>query len=63
MRATTLGKGADWIARAAENVTLKRMLDEEEVASLAIYMVGNRSGLLTGPLVDFEQIVIGSCPL
>ena len=48
MQGRTLGKGEDWAVRAAEGLPLKRMLSDDEVAGLAIYMLSDSSGLLTG---------------
>jgi NAD(P)-dependent dehydrogenase (short-subunit alcohol dehydrogenase family) len=60
MQGQILGGGADWLDRAAQSMPLKRLLSEDEVASLAIYMLSDTAGLLTGTLVDLEQYVLGA---
>lgn len=60
MQGDILNKGQDWLENAAASMPLKRLLSEDEVASLAIYMLSDASGLLTGSLVDLEQTVIGA---
>ncbi|MDB5530407.1 MAG: family oxidoreductase [Devosia sp.] len=60
MQSATLGKGADWAARAAANMPLGRMLADDEVAQLALFMLSDSAGLMTGALVDLEQSVVGA---
>lgn len=60
MQAWTLGKGEDWAAKAGSNRPLGRLLDPEEVARLAIYLLSDLSGLQTGTSVDLEQWVVGA---
>lgn len=60
MQANTLGKGDDWAAKAASNRPLGRLLEVDEVARLAIYLLSDLSGLQTGTSVDLEQSVVGA---
>jgi NAD(P)-dependent dehydrogenase (short-subunit alcohol dehydrogenase family) len=60
MQGVTLGKGNDWAAQAAAGMPLGRMLTDDEVAQLALFMLSDASGLMTGTLVDLEQTVLGA---
>jgi NAD(P)-dependent dehydrogenase (short-subunit alcohol dehydrogenase family) len=60
MQATTLGKGADWAEKAAASLPFGRLLQPEEVANLAVFMLSEASGVMTGALVDQEQWVVGA---
>lgn len=60
MQAETLGKGAGWSAEAAAKMPLGRLLEAEEVARLAVYLLSELSGLQTGTLIDLEQRVVGA---
>jgi NAD(P)-dependent dehydrogenase (short-subunit alcohol dehydrogenase family) len=60
MQGVTLGKGADWAAQVAASMPLGRMLADDEVAQLALFMLSGSSGLMTGTLVDLEQSVVGA---
>ncbi|PWE53109.1 short-chain dehydrogenase [Metarhizobium album] len=60
MQSELLGKGADWQAHAAAGMPLKRMLTVDEVAQLALFLLSDLSGLLTGAIVDLEQAVVGA---
>lgn len=62
MQGVTLGKGADWATAVAANLPLGRMLTDDEVARLAVFMLSDSAGLMTGTLVDLEQTVIGAPP-
>ncbi|MET3898065.1 NAD(P)-dependent dehydrogenase (short-subunit alcohol dehydrogenase family) [Devosia sp. UYZn731] len=62
MQGVTLGKGADWAVQVAANMPLGRMLTDDEVAQLALFMLSPSSGLMTGALVDLEQTVVGAPP-
>jgi NAD(P)-dependent dehydrogenase (short-subunit alcohol dehydrogenase family) len=60
MQARTLGKGTDWASLAAQSQPLGRLLDESEVAQLALFLLSDQAGLLTGALIDLEQTVLGA---
>ena len=60
MQAETLGKGADWAAAVAAGMPLKRLLSVDEVARLAVFLLSDASGLMTGALIDMEQKVVGA---
>lgn len=60
MQGEILGKGPDWREAAAKDLPLKRFIDAEEAARLALFMLSDASGPMTGALVDFEQQVMGT---
>lgn len=62
MQAETLGRGEDWVKQAASQLPLGRLLTMDEVAQLAIFLLSDASGLMTGALIDLEQSVLGAPP-
>lgn len=60
MQAETLGKGADWATLVAASMPLGRLLSDDEVARLTLFLLSAQSGLMTGALIDLEQAVIGA---
>lgn len=60
MQASRLGRGEGWEAEAAARMPLGRLLEAEEVARLATFLLSDASGLLTGTLIDLEQRVTGA---
>jgi NAD(P)-dependent dehydrogenase (short-subunit alcohol dehydrogenase family) len=60
MQAETLGQGADWETNAAIGLPLGRLLSSEEVAQLAVFLLSDASGLMTGTSIDLEQKVVGA---
>jgi NAD(P)-dependent dehydrogenase (short-subunit alcohol dehydrogenase family) len=62
MQGETLGKGPGWLEEAASAMPLGRLLTMEEVARLAIFLLSESSGLMTGALIDMEQSVLGAPP-
>jgi NAD(P)-dependent dehydrogenase (short-subunit alcohol dehydrogenase family) len=60
MQADVLGRGPDWIAEAEAGLPFGRMVAVEEVANLAVFLLSEASGPMTGALVDQEQWVVGA---
>lgn len=60
MQAETLGKGDDWLAAVAQTMPLGRLLEVDEVARLAVFLLSDAAGLMTGALIDLEQSVVGA---
>ena len=60
MQAEILGKGDEWLAAAASNLPLGRLLQMDEVARLAVFLLSGGAGLTTGALIDMEQAVVGA---
>ncbi len=59
-RAATLGKGESWAAQVAAGMPLRQLLSVDEVALLAVFLLSDTGGLMTGALVDMEQKVVGA---
>jgi NAD(P)-dependent dehydrogenase (short-subunit alcohol dehydrogenase family) len=58
MQAQRLGKGDGWQATVAAGLPLGRLLTVQEVAQLALFLLSDASGLMTGTLIDMEQRVV-----
>ena len=56
------GAGEDWREAAGARLPFGRLVDPAEVAVLAAYMLGPQSGVMTGSVVDFDQVVAGAYP-
>ncbi|MGW1419909.1 SDR family oxidoreductase [Bradyrhizobium manausense] len=60
MMSSVLGANSDaWLADAAAKLPFGRMVETREVARAAAFLAGPESGLMTGSIVDFDQVVIG----
>jgi NAD(P)-dependent dehydrogenase (short-subunit alcohol dehydrogenase family) len=58
MQSVTLGLGDGWLAEASANQPIGRLLLPEDVARLALFLLGDASFPMTGSLVDLEQYVL-----
>lgn len=59
MQAVTLGQGEGWLARANAAQPFGRLIDADDVARLALFLLGDASFPMTGALIDQEQWVVG----
>ncbi len=60
MQSDTLGKGEQWLAVVTDQMPLGRLLEPQEVARLAVFLLSDSAGLMTGALIDMEQAVVGA---
>jgi NAD(P)-dependent dehydrogenase (short-subunit alcohol dehydrogenase family) len=60
MQAVTLGLGEKWLAEASARQPSGRLQEPDDVARLAIFLLGDASGPMTGAVIDQEQFVIGA---
>lgn len=60
MQAVTLGLGEKWLEEAAATQPFGRLLKPEDVARLALFLLGDASEPMTGAIVDQAQSVIGT---
>ncbi|RWQ84364.1 MAG: SDR family oxidoreductase [Mesorhizobium sp.] len=60
MQAETLGHGPGWIDAANASQPFGRLLAAGEVANLAVFLLSDASGPMTGALIDQEQWVVGA---
>ncbi len=59
MQAETLGLGEGWVEQAEKTLPFGRLLSPEDIANLAIFLLSDAGGPMTGALVDQEQWVVG----
>lgn len=60
MQAVTLGQGDDWVAKASASQPFGRLMTADDVARLALFLLSDQSGVMTGAIVDQEQFVVGT---
>jgi NAD(P)-dependent dehydrogenase (short-subunit alcohol dehydrogenase family) len=60
MQAETLGHGAGWVEAASASLPFGRLFAPEEVANLAVFLLSDAAGPMTGALIDQEQWVVGA---
>jgi NAD(P)-dependent dehydrogenase (short-subunit alcohol dehydrogenase family) len=60
MQAVKLGLGEDWLARASEALPFGRLLSPDDVARLAVFLLSEAAGPMTGALIDQNQQVVGA---
>jgi NAD(P)-dependent dehydrogenase (short-subunit alcohol dehydrogenase family) len=54
------GRGENWLEEALETRPFGRLLSPEEIARAALFFAENE--LITGAVLDYEQVVIGGLP-
>jgi NAD(P)-dependent dehydrogenase (short-subunit alcohol dehydrogenase family) len=52
--------GDDWLQKAEQEQPFGRLLKPTEVAEFAAFLLSERSGLMTGSIIDFDQNVTGT---
>jgi NAD(P)-dependent dehydrogenase (short-subunit alcohol dehydrogenase family) len=53
------GEPDNWLEEAEKTKPFKRLLRPEDLAELAMYLLSDRSEMMTGSLIDFDQKVMG----
>lgn len=56
------GAGDDWAEQAARNLPMGQLVQPDQLAGLVAYMLSPESGVMTGSLVDYDQVVAGAYP-
>lgn len=56
------GAGDDWAERATEQLPMGQLVQPDQLAGLMCYMLSPESGVMTGSLVDYDQVVVGAYP-
>jgi NAD(P)-dependent dehydrogenase (short-subunit alcohol dehydrogenase family) len=59
MQAVTLGKGEGWLAETAATMPFKRLINPDDVARLALFLLSDASEPMSGALIDYAQFVFG----
>ena len=54
------GAADDWLQRAEKEQPFGRLIKPAEVAEVAAFLLSERSGLMTGSIIDFDQNVAGT---
>ncbi|RUX34553.1 MULTISPECIES: SDR family oxidoreductase [unclassified Mesorhizobium] len=60
MQADTLGQGPGWLDAANATQPFGRLFSVTDIANLAVFLLSDAAGPMTGTLVDQEQWVIGA---
>ena len=55
-----MGQPEDWLARAEAEQPFGRLLKPADVAELTVFLLSDRSGIMTGAIIDQDQKVIGA---
>ena len=53
------GAGDDWRERAAAALPMGRLGQPEDAAALVVLLLSDRSGVVTGSVIDWDQQVLG----
>lgn len=51
--------GDDWLDKANASVPMGRLGQIDEIAEFVVFLLSSRSGVVTGPVIDWDQNVIG----
>lgn len=54
------GADDDWLQKAEKEQPFGRLIKPAEVAEVVAFLVSERSGLMTGSIIDFDQNVMGT---
>ena len=60
MQADTLGNGPGWLDAANASQPFGRLFSTSDIANLAVFLLSDAAGPMTGTLIDQEQWVIGA---
>ncbi|MBZ9723683.1 SDR family oxidoreductase [Mesorhizobium sp. B2-3-14] len=60
MQAQTLGNGPGWLDAANAAQPFGRLLKPDDIANLAVFLLSDAAGPMTGAVIDQEQAVIGA---
>ena len=53
------GAGDDWRERAARSVPMGKLGQPDEIADFVVFLLSDRSGVVTGSVIDWDQRVFG----
>lgn len=54
------GAGDDWVERAAASSPMGRLGQVDEIADAVVFLLSDRSGVVTGSVIDWDQTVLGA---
>ena len=55
----THGAGADWQQQAGAQLPMGKLGQVDEIADFVVFLLSDRSGVVTGSVIDWDQNVIG----
>ena len=53
------GAGDDWRAKAAASIPMGKLGQVDEIADFVVFLLSDRSGVVTGSIIDWDQAVVG----
>lgn len=53
------GAGDDWLEKANASVPMGKLGQVDEIAEIIVFLLSNRSGVVTGSVIDWDQNVLG----
>ncbi|MET8637063.1 SDR family oxidoreductase [Streptomyces sp. NPDC004074] len=53
------GAGDDWRRKAAKSQPMGKLGQVDEIADFVVFLLSDRSGVVTGSVIDWDQIVLG----
>ena len=54
------GAGDDWLQQAAERQPMGNLGQPDEIADFVVFLLSDRSGVVTGSVIDWDQNVLGA---
>ena len=54
------GAGDDWVENAAKELPMGKLGQVDEIADFVVFLLSERSGVVTGSVIDWDQNVIGA---
>lgn len=56
------GASADWLTQAEAGQPMGQLVKPDQLAGLITYLLSPESGVITGSMIDYDQVVCGSYP-
>lgn len=54
------GGGDDWLEQASVSQPLSKFGQPDEIADFVVFLLSDRSGVVTGSVIDWDQQVVGA---
>jgi NAD(P)-dependent dehydrogenase (short-subunit alcohol dehydrogenase family) len=54
------GAGDDWVSTAAAALPMGKLGQVSEIAEFVVFLLSDRSGVVTGSVIDWDQNVLGA---
>jgi NAD(P)-dependent dehydrogenase (short-subunit alcohol dehydrogenase family) len=56
---TAHGATDGWLEEASAQLPMGKLGQPDEIADFVVYLLSDRSGVVTGAILDWDQIVVG----